>query len=97
MSLATGERHGYAIIQDVAARTDGELQLSAATLYRSIHRMLELGLIAEPRRRPMTGDDTRRRYYRIRPLGMKAAQAEAARLQRLVRLARSSGFATGRA
>ena len=52
MALADDDRHGYAIIQDVAARTGGELQLSAGTLYRSIQRMLEQGLIVEPRERP---------------------------------------------
>jgi DNA-binding PadR family transcriptional regulator len=47
MALADQERHACAIIQDVAARTDGELRMSAGTLYRSIQRMLEQGLIAE--------------------------------------------------
>ncbi len=97
MSLAGGERHGYAIIQDVAARTGGELELSAGTLYRSIQRIQGQGLIVESRRRPASiRDDERRRYYRITPLGQEVALAEAARLQRLVQLARSSGFAPGR-
>lgn len=98
MSLAAGERHGYAIIQDVANRTNGELQLSAGTLYRSIQRMLEQGLIVEARRRPAAvHDDERRRYYRITTLGNEVANAEANRLYKLVQLARSSGFAQGRA
>jgi len=98
MCLAGAERHGYAIIQDVAERTGGDLQLSAGTLYRSIHRMLEQGLIVEARRRPASiRDDERRRYYRITAFGSDVAHAEAARLQRLVQLARSSGFAQGRA
>jgi DNA-binding PadR family transcriptional regulator len=98
MALAEEDRHGYAIIQDVAARTGGELKLSAGTLYRSIQRMLEQGLIIEPRERPAPAeDDERRRYYRITPFGETVARAEARRLSQLVKLARASGFAPGRA
>jgi DNA-binding PadR family transcriptional regulator len=98
MSVAEDDRHGYAIIQDVAARTGGELKLSAGTLYRSIQRMLEQGLLIEPRDRPSPEeDDERRRYYRITPYGSAVARAEARRLTQLVKLARESGFASGRA
>jgi DNA-binding PadR family transcriptional regulator len=98
MALAEDDRHGYAIIQDVAARTSGELKLSAGTLYRSIQRMLEQGLILETRERPAPElDDERRRYYRITPFGTAVARAEARRLTQLVRLARASGFAPGKA
>src|SRR5205823_694780 len=96
MSIAEEDRHGYAIIQDVAARTDGELKLSAGTLYRSIQRMLEQGLLVETRERP-EDDDERRRYYRITSFGKEVARAEARRLTQLVKLARASGFAPGRA
>ena len=98
MALAEEDRHGYAIIQDVAMRTGGELKLSAGTLYRSIQRMLEQGLIVEPRERPAPSeDDERRRYYRITPFGETVARAEARRLTQLVKLARASGFVPGRA
>jgi len=98
LALADEDRHGYAIIQDVEARTDGELKLSAGTLYRSIQRMLEQGLIVETRDRPAPElDDERRRYYRITPFGTAAARAEGRRLTDLVRLARASGFAPGKA
>jgi DNA-binding PadR family transcriptional regulator len=98
LALAEEDRHGYAIIQDVAARTEGELKLSAGTLYRSIQRMLEQGLIAETRDRPAPEeDDERRRYYRITPLGTATAKAEARRLSQLVKMARAAGFAPGRA
>src|SRR5262252_10448177 len=98
MALAEEDRHGYAIIQDVAMRTGGELKLSAGTLYRSIQRMLEQGLIVEPRERPAPSeDDERRRYYRITPLGTAVAKSEARRLADLVRMARAQGFAPGRA
>ncbi|MGE5836584.1 MAG: PadR family transcriptional regulator [Acidobacteriota bacterium] len=98
IALADGDRHGYAIIQDVEARTGGELKLSAGTLYRSIQRMLEQGLLVETRDRPAPeDDDERRRYYRITPLGTAVAKAEARRLTDLVRMARAAGFAPRRA
>ena len=98
LALADEDRHGYAIIQDVAERTDGAIKLSAGTLYRSIQRMLEEGLIVEPRQRPAPeDDDERRRYYRITPLGMSLAKAEARRLADLVKMARARGLAPERA
>jgi len=98
LALVGEDRHGYAIIQDVEARTGGELRLSAGTLYRSIARMVEQGLIREVTKRPpRIFDDERRRYYRITPFGEAVARAEARRLTELVRLARASGFAGGRA
>jgi DNA-binding PadR family transcriptional regulator len=93
LSLGVEDRHGYAIIQDVAARTGGEVRLSAGTLYRSIQRMLEQDLVVELRERPAPEeDDERRRYYRITAFGEAVARAEARRLAALVRLARASGF-----
>ena len=91
VALAGGERHGYAIIQDIAARTDGELKIQAGTLYRSIQRMLEQGLVQEIGS-PILGADERRRYYRLTPFGREVAQAEARRLEQMVRLARRSGL-----
>ena len=98
LALADEDRHGYAIIQEVAMRTNGELKLSAGTLYRSIQRMLEQGLIVETRDRPAPAeDDERRRYYRITPDGTAAAREEARRLAQLVKMARAKGLAPGRA
>ena len=98
LAVADEDRHGYAIIQDVAIRTDGALKLSPGTLYRSIQRMLEQGLIEETAERPAPElDDERRRYYRITAFGRTVAKAEARRLTQLVKLARESGFAPGRA
>ncbi len=98
MALADEDRHGYAIIQEVAARTGGEVRLSAGTLYRSIQRMLEQGMIVETRERPAPElDDERRRYYRITRFGAAVARAETRRLAQLVKLARTYGFAPGRA
>ena len=92
LSLAEEDRHGYAIILDVARRTGGEIRLSAGTLYRSIQRMLELGLIIETKSRPIPEmDDERRRYYRITPQGTAVAKAEVNRLSSLVKMARACG------
>ena len=88
MALADTSRHGYAIMQDIEARTDGEIRLSAGTLYRSIQRLLEQGLVAESRQRPpQARDDPRRRYYHLTKFGAAVARAETRRLERLVRLA----------
>ncbi len=98
LAVAAEDRHGYAVIQDIAARMDGELKLSAGTLYRSIQRMLEQGLIVETTERPAPElDDERRRYYRITPFGTAVARAEARRLTQLVGMAKLRGFAPGRA
>jgi len=97
MAVADEDRHGYAIIQDIAARTDGVLQMSAGTLYRSIQRMQEQGLIVEARERPAPeDDDERRRYYRITPFAFAVARAEARRLTEMVQLARARGIAPER-
>jgi DNA-binding PadR family transcriptional regulator len=97
LALAKEDRHGYAVIQDVEQRTNGELRLSAGTLYRSIQRMLEQGLLRETRDRPSPElDDERRRYYRITPFGEAVARAEARRMADLVRMARAQGFAFGK-
>jgi DNA-binding PadR family transcriptional regulator len=88
LSLAEGERHGYALKREIVRRTGGKLNLGPGVLYGSISKMLEQGLIAESDERPDPHlDDERRRYYRITPLGRKAARAEAARMQELVDLA----------
>jgi DNA-binding PadR family transcriptional regulator len=97
IALVREDRHGYAIMQDVEARTNGELRLSAGTLYRTIQRLLEQGLIRETRDRPAPElDDERRRYYRITTLGQAVARAEARRMTELVRMARAEGLALGR-
>ena len=89
MAVADEDRHGYAIIQDIAARTDGALRLSAGTLYRSLQRMVEQGLIDETAERPAPDDDDeRRRYYRLTRLGRRVLEAECARLEELVRMVR---------
>jgi len=95
LALIDEERHGYAIIQDVEARTQGELRMSAGTLYRSIARMVEQGLITEVVKRRPAADDQRRRYYRVTTFGTTVARAEMRRLSELVRLARARGLKPG--
>jgi DNA-binding PadR family transcriptional regulator len=98
IALAKEDRHGYAVIQDVEQRTGGEIRLSAGTLYRSIQRMLEQGLLRETRDRPAPElDDERRRYYRITPFGEAVARAEARRMAELVKMARAQGLVLGKA
>ena len=93
MAVSEEDRHGYAILLEVEQRTHGEVRLSAGTLYRSIQRMLEQGLLLETRERPAPElDDDRRRYYRITSLGRAVARAETNRLSTLLRLARASGL-----
>lgn len=94
LSLADGERHGYGITQDIAARTAARMRIEPGNLYRSLKAMLDDGLIEESEKRPAPDlDDQRRRYYRITPLGRKVAMAETARLEALVAEARSKKWA----
>jgi DNA-binding PadR family transcriptional regulator len=90
LALTGGDAHGYGIIQDVEARTNGALRLSPGTLYRTIQRLLDDGLIEEPRRLAQPKGDPRRRYYRLTPFGTAVARAETERLTELVRMARSA-------
>ena len=90
VALADGEKHGYAIGKEVAARTDGQVQLRAATLYTVIKRLLENGYIDEHTTRPDPElDDERRRYYRLTARGRKAAVGEARRLEATAKQARA--------
>ena len=89
LTLADGDMHGYAIIQEVGRRTRGQVRLGSGTLYAAIRRMLKAGLIEECEERPAPeADDERRRYYRITEYGARVASAEAERMWRLVSLAK---------
>jgi DNA-binding PadR family transcriptional regulator len=97
VALAGGDRHGYAIMQDVAAGTGGKIKLNPGTLYTNIRRLLDQGLIMELDERPdPEDDDERRRYYRLTAQGRATAQAEAARLERMLAFAREVGLAPGK-
>ncbi len=96
IALADRDRHGYSIMQDVAARTNGKVKLSAGTLYSSVRRMLEQGLIEELAESPdPASTDERRRYYRLTRFGKRAAAAEVERLNALLKQARATGLVPG--
>jgi DNA-binding PadR family transcriptional regulator len=87
LSLMDGEQHGYGIMQDVLERSEGRVRLWPATLYGSLKRLIEEGLIAESGDRPAPEfDDARRRYYKLTALGHEVLDLESARLKDLVRL-----------
>jgi DNA-binding PadR family transcriptional regulator len=89
LALADGERHGYAIMQEVAQITDGQVKMGPGTLYGTIKRLLESRLIEETDERPDPQlDDERRRYYRLTGVGEQVVRAEARRYADMVALAR---------
>jgi DNA-binding PadR family transcriptional regulator len=97
LALADKERHGYDIMREVDERSEGEMRLGPGTLYGSIKRMLNDGLIEELDERPDPElDDERRRYYRLTDFGHRLAVAEAKRLERLVKSARSKKLLSAR-
>ena len=96
LALADGEKHGYAIMQEISARTGGAMRMGPGTLYGSIQRMLKDGLIIESQERtgPVHGQE-RRRYYRLTGFGQRVLQAEARRLEQLVHIAHSKHVLPG--
>jgi DNA-binding PadR family transcriptional regulator len=97
LSLVDGERHGYALVQDISERTAAKIDLEPGNLYRVLKSMLDEGVIEESERRPAADrDDERRRYYRITPFGRKVAMAEAARLDAIVADARARNLIPAR-
>jgi DNA-binding PadR family transcriptional regulator len=97
LALADGERHGYAIAQEVEERTEGHTRMGPGTLYGSIQRMLASGLIDESpaRSRNASDDDARRRYYRVTSFGRRVLELELERLNAIMRLARSKNLVGG--
>jgi DNA-binding PadR family transcriptional regulator len=91
IALGEGDKHGYAVMQEVADRTAGEVRMSPGTLYGSLRKMLDDGLIEESFRRA-AADDERRRYYRLTKFGRTVAAAEAERLAALLHHARLNGL-----
>ena len=89
LALADGERHGYAIMQEVAESTDGQVKMGPGTLYGTVKRLLEAQLIEESDERPDPHlDDDRRRYYRLTGVGEQVVKAEARRYGEIVEIAR---------
>jgi DNA-binding PadR family transcriptional regulator len=96
LALADGEKHGYAIMQEIGARTGGAMRMGPGTLYGSIQRMLKDGLIVEAQERPEASHgEARRRYYRLTGFGLRVLQAEARRLEQLVHIAHSKRVLPG--
>ena len=93
LSLASGERHGYAIMAEVGEATGGKFRLGPGTLYGTIKRLLAADLIEESESRPDAEmDDERRRYYRLTPFGRRVIQAEVGRYAEMVKVARGCGL-----
>jgi DNA-binding PadR family transcriptional regulator len=98
LALADGDKHGYAIIKEIARRTDNTVRLSAGTLYTLVKRALGDGLIVESDDRPDPAlDDERRRYYRLTALGRNVVAADVARLETIVAMARAKNLRPRRA
>ena len=93
IALADNEKHGYAIIKEVARRTNGEIALSAGTLYTIIRRFEQEGVIAESAERPDAAlDDERRRYYRLTVFGRDVARAVGRRMETALGMARAKNL-----
>ena len=89
LALADGPRHGYSIMQEVAARSSGQVRIWPAAMYGTLRELEEQDLIAESDRRP-SEDDERRRYFGLTPLGKRVLSAEVRRLAAIVDHARAS-------
>src|SRR5262245_2865235 len=96
LALADGPRHGYSIMQEVAARTDGQVRVWPAAMYGALRELEEQDLIVESDIRP-SDDDERRRYFALTPLGTRVLSGEIRRLEAIVGHARSSRALRGRA
>jgi DNA-binding PadR family transcriptional regulator len=96
LALANGERHGYGILKDVLSQTDGEVRLGPGTLYGTLQRLMESGLVEEAPAPESQADEPtaeRRRYYRLTRAGRRALGAEVERMDNLVRAARTRRIA----
>ncbi len=94
LALSDADRHGYGIAKEVAERTGGRVRLGPGTIYGTLNRMRDAGLVEERQTAAgaARGGDDRRRYYRITPLGRAVARAEASRLLELVDIARDKAL-----
>jgi DNA-binding PadR family transcriptional regulator len=88
LSLASEDRHGYGIMQEIARQSDGQYKLGPGTLYDNLQKLMTQGIVRDAARKPIEGDDPRRRYYRLTPLGRGILSAEVDRLETVVREAR---------
>lgn len=90
VALTAGEKHGYAIMQAVEGSSGGVVRMGPASLYGTLKRLLDKGLVEERQQPSATDDDQRRRYYRLTGLGQRVCTAEADRLASLVRIAHAN-------
>jgi DNA-binding PadR family transcriptional regulator len=89
LSLSIRDRHGYDILKHVDASSEGRIRLGPGTLYTTLKRLLDGGLITELAERPHPDhDDARRRYYRLTSRGRAELQGELARMEQAIALAR---------
>lgn len=95
LSLADGDRHGYALMKEIERQTDGTLKPGTGSLYAALQRLMDDGLIEESPELPAVDHDQRRRYYRISPEGRGIALAEARRMMRVLDVARDKHLAPG--
>jgi DNA-binding PadR family transcriptional regulator len=96
LALSDTDRHGYGIIQEIVRHTGGATRVGTGTLYTAIAGLVDSGLMAESPRKPAADHDQRRRYYRLTALGRRVLDAEARRLEALLRQARSKGVGSTR-
>lgn len=92
LALAGGDRHGYALMQEIEQQTDGALRPGTGSLYAALQRLLDEGLITESAKAPRGGEDARRKTFGITPAGRAAARAEVARLVRVLEHARATSL-----
>jgi DNA-binding PadR family transcriptional regulator len=88
LSLAGEDRHGYGIMQEVARQSEGQYKLGPGTLYDNLQKLVDQGIVHDVAHKPSAGDDPRRRYYRLTPLGRDVLGAEVTRLEGVIRQAR---------
>ena len=90
LALADGEKHGYGIMKEITQRSEGNMRMGPGTLYGSLGRMLDSGLVEMSDERPDAElDDERRRYYKLTSFGLRVAEAESHRLSQLLRVAQA--------
>lgn len=94
LALAKEDQHGYALMQEVEAQTEGAIIPGTGSLYAALQRLFDDGLIMDSPRRPAPGEDRRRKYFRITDAGREAARAEAARMMRVLETAREKRLIT---
>lgn len=92
LALATEDLHGYALMREIEAQTDGAIVPGTGSLYAALERLVDGGLVTDAARRPRPGEDRRRKYYRITAVGRAAARAEAERMARVLATARAKAL-----